>query len=262
MPPGSLLRQADRMGTRAPKPTATSAARPLATTAPDTARARPWLIVSGAAIGWAMVTMTVLHIVSAHNPVLDTISSYAGADDGDKMLPTSVLSLALGSLALLGALWAARIPTGRTTQILFGSWSCGLLVAAVFPASFVPGGDSWSGRIHQYAALVAFLSLPGVGFSLAERLRELPAFDRARFILVRVSRLSVLSLGLFGLSYALAWFPGAPVLDQLSTLLPVGLTQRVALIVDFTLLSVIMLLVARTIREARADAPTPLEAET
>jgi hypothetical protein len=210
-----------------------------------TDRTRPWLLASVAAISWGTFTITVLHIISSRNPVLDTLSSYAFTDRGTGMLAASMLSLAIGSLATAGALMAAGIPVSRTTGALFGTWSGGLTVAAMFPASYPENPNPMSGQIHQYSCLVAFLSVPAIGVSLLDRLREVPALQRNRATVKRWTRYSAISLLLFGLSYLLAAFPGVPVVDQLSAILPVGFTQRVALAVDIVLIGALMLLAAR-----------------
>ncbi|WP_232376393.1 DUF998 domain-containing protein [Amycolatopsis aidingensis] len=219
-----------------------------------TGRTRSWLVSSTAAIGWAAFTMVILHIVSSHDPIRDTISSYAITDRGGGMLEASVLSLAIGSLALLGALLSSGAEPPRTARILLLSWAAGLITAALFPASFTASTDPATGEIHQYASLIAFLSLPGVGFSLADRLREVPELARTRMLLRRLTALSVLSLAVFGLSYVAADFPGAPVLAQISAVLPVGLAQRVALLADLALLAGLSLLAVRT---ARLRQPEP-----
>ncbi|SFQ42051.1 Protein of unknown function [Amycolatopsis arida] len=231
-------------------------ARPAHLSTSTTSRARPWLVASVAAIAWAAFTMLILHLVSSRDPILDTISSYAYTDRGGGMLEASVLSLAVGSLALLGALVATGTATSRTTRVLLVTWALGLIIAALFPATLSEGTDMTSGRIHQYASLLAFVSLPGVGFSLADRLRELPALAETRALLLRVSWWSVLSLAVFGLSYVLAAFSDHPVLAPLSAALPVGLAQRVALLTDIALLAVMVLLAARAARIAR-EADTP-----
>src|SRR5689334_22599198 len=100
------------------------------------ARTRPWLVVSGVAIGWGVLTILVLHLISSHNPVLDTLSSYAFTDRGTGLLAMSILSLSIGSLAVLGALRTAGVPFGGTTTALFCTWSGGLALAATFPASY------------------------------------------------------------------------------------------------------------------------------
>jgi hypothetical protein len=200
------------------------------------ARTQTWLIASAVAICWGMITIATLHVVSSRNPVLDTLSSYAFTDRGGGMLEASILSLAIGSLFLLAALIAAKVPISRTTRILFGTWSGGLTLAAAFPASYVESPNPVSGEIHQYSCLVAFLSLPAIGFSLA---RLWPALTRWTWF-------SVGSLVLFGLSYLLAQFPEAPVLGELAAALPTGLTQRIALAMDLVLLCSLLGIAART----------------
>ncbi|OZM70320.1 hypothetical protein CFN78_25680 [Amycolatopsis antarctica] len=201
------------------------------------ARTRPWVLASGAAIGWALFTMILLHLVSSHDPVRDTISSYAVTNNGGGMLEASVLSLAIGSFTLLGALQAAGVPVTRTARTLLSAWAVGLVTAALFPASFGERVDPASGRIHQYACLIAFLSLPGVGFSLADRMRESPALRRMRTVLLRLTWIGVGMLALFGISYVIAAFPSVPVLAEVSSWLPVGFAQRLALAADLALLT-------------------------
>jgi hypothetical protein len=220
------------------------------------ARARPWLIASGVAIGWGILTMTVLHLISSHNPVLDTLSSYAYTDRGSGMFEASVLSLAVGSFCVLGALNAAGITISRTTRILFSTWSLGLATAALFPASYAAYPHPVSGEIHQYSCLVAFLSVPGIGFSLLDGLTG------NRAMVTRLSRYSLAGLLLFGASYLLSDFPGTPVVSQLSDALPVGVTQRLALGVDLALLFGLMLLASRAggLNRLRAVPEQPRQA--
>lgn len=218
------------------------------------ARTRPWLIASAAAICWGVFTIAVLHVISSRNPALDTLSSYAFTDRGTGMLATSMLLLAIGSLTVLGALTAARVPIGHTARILFCTWSGGLVLAAAFPASYVEFPDPVSGEIHQYSCLIAFLSVPGIGFALLDRLRSVPALARDRAMLSRWTLLSVGSLIPFGVSYVLAQFPDTPVLAELAAVLPVGITQRLALMVDVVLLSSLLVLAARAAALAPATS--------
>jgi len=208
-------------------------------------RTRPWLIASAAAIAWGILTIVVLHLISSHNPVLDTLSSYAFTDRGTGMLGASVLSLSIGSLCLLGALYAAGISISRTTMILFCAWSLGLATAAVFPASYLTNPNPVSGEIHQYSCLIAFLSMPGVGFSVLDKIGTSPALAASRAMVTRLSRYSLAALVLFGLSYLLSDFPDSPVLSRFSEALPVGVMQRIALAVDLALLFGLMVLASR-----------------
>jgi hypothetical protein len=224
---------------------------PLTAATSPADRTRPWLVASVLAIGWSMLAFVILHLVSSRNPVLDAISSYAFTDQAPGLLAISILSVAIGSVTTLGALAAARVPLSRTIRVLFGSWSGGLTLAAAFPASYAEFPNPVSGEIHQYSCLIAFLSMPAVGFSLLERLRAVPGIARNRAIVSRWTRYSTVSLALFGISYLLAKYPDTPVLSDLSTILPVGLTQRVTLIVDVGLLCSILLLARAASTSAR-----------
>ena len=68
-------------------------------------RTRPWRLVALGASGWGLFTAVVLHIVSSHNPVYDTLSSYSVTDRGEGML---AVTKALAADRIL-----ARIPLER-----------------------------------------------------------------------------------------------------------------------------------------------------
>ncbi len=196
------------------------------------ARARPWLVIAAAAIAWCVVSITVLHIVSSHNPLLDTLSCYAFTDRGQGLLAIGILALAVGSLAILGALLAARVPVTHPTKALFGTLSGGLTLAAIFPASYAEFPNPVSGQIHQYSCLAAFLSAPAIGFSLVRRLAGVPALAACRVRVARWTRLSVASFVVFGISYVVR------------DLHLVGVAQRLMLAVDLLLLCSLLALAA------------------
>lgn len=187
-----------------------------------------WLLAATAAICWSVVTMVILNVVSSHDPVYDTLSSYAYTDRGTGMLTKSILSLAAGSLALLVALRAAGIALSHTSFVLFGTWSLGLVTAALFPASYPEHPNVISGVIHQYSCVIAIISLPVLGCSLLGRLPDAP-----------LAWLTVAAGGgllLFAISFA---FP---------SLLPFGIAQRTALAVDVALLGRMLMLVRSRVR--------------
>jgi hypothetical protein len=190
-------------------------------------RTRPWRLVALGAIGWGLFTAVVLHVVSSRNPVYDTLSSYTVTDRGEGLLGASVLSLAIGSLAVLGALQVAGVPLSRTTRLLLALWALGMAAAAIFPASYPEAPDPVSGEIHLYACLVAFCSLPGAAISLLEPLRGRPE----RVALVRAIRLSAGAFALFALSF---------VFVRLS-----GVMQRLLLLADVVLLGTLLWLATR-----------------
>jgi Protein of unknown function (DUF998) len=220
----------------------TSVASPQIEATSVPAATRPWLLASALAIAGSMLAFVVLHLVSPRDPVQDAVSLYAFTEQVPGLLAISMVLLAVGSATTLGALAAARVPLDRTTWFLFVLWCGGLVVAAAFPVSHGESPDLLSGEIHQYACVVAFLSIPAIAFALLGRTRGIVALAHNRAIVARWTRYSAASLALFGASYLLAKCPDVPVISELSTILPVGLTQRVALIVDFGLLCAILLL--------------------
>ncbi|SFW49060.1 Protein of unknown function [Amycolatopsis australiensis] len=201
-------------------------------------RTRPWRLVALGAIGWGLFTAVVLHIISSRDPVYDTLSSYTVTDRGEGMLAASVLSLAIGSLAVLGALHVAGVPLSRTTRILLTLWSLGLAAAAVFPASYPEAPDPVSGEIHLYACLVAFCSLPGAAISLLEPLRDRPE----RVALVRAIRLTAGAFALFATSFVFVRLSEAGVepFRAVSDAFPIGVMQRVLLLADVVLLCTLL----------------------
>jgi hypothetical protein len=206
-------------------------------------RTRPWRLVALGAIGWGLFTAVVLHIISSHDPVYDTLSSYTVTDRGEGMLAASVLSLAVGSLAVLGALHAAGVPLSRTTRVLLALWSLGMAAAAVFPASYPEAPDPVSGEIHLYACLVAFLSLPGAAISLLETLRGRPE----RAAVVRAIRLTAVAFGLFAISFVLVRLSEAGIgpFREISDAFPIGVTQRGLLLADVVLLCTLLRVATR-----------------
>jgi hypothetical protein len=206
-------------------------------------RTRPWRLVALGAIGWGLFTAVVLHVVSSRNPVYDTLSSYTVTDRGEGLLGASVLSLAIGSLAVLGALQVAGVPLSRTTRLLLALWALGMAAAAIFPASYPEAPDPVSGEIHLYACLVAFCSLPGGAISLLEPLRGRPE----RVALVRAIRLSAGAFALFALSFVFVRLSEAGVTPfrEISDAFPIGVMQRLLLLADVVLLGTLLWLATR-----------------
>ncbi|MEU6641209.1 DUF998 domain-containing protein [Saccharomonospora sp. NPDC046836] len=211
-------------------------------------RTRTWSITAWASLGWALFTLLILHAVSSFNPLVDPLSRYAFSDHGGGMLAGSLLSFAVGVFAVRGALLASGITFGRTTSVVVYATALGLVLAALFPASFTPEIDPVSGRIHQYASLIAFLCLPAIPFSLLDRLRDVAGLADAYAKLVRLLQISLGSLVLFGFSYVAQALPQTAVVLTASTLLPVGFTQRIVFVAYFCLLAALLLVAIRHAR--------------
>ncbi|CAM3582441.1 DUF998 domain-containing protein [Kibdelosporangium persicum] len=217
----------------------------------DAARTQPWLIVSAGAICWGALAFVVLHLVSGRDPLRDAVSLYAFTDQAPGLLAVSILWVAFGSVTTVGALAAAGVPLSRTTKVLFGLWSGGLALAAVFPVSYGQLSSLVSGEIHQYACVAAFLSVPAIGLSLAAGTRGIPALARDRATVLRWTRYSMAGLVLFAVSYLLDKSAGVP----LGTILPVGLTQRITLVIDIGLLCAVIRLAYGASASSRTARP-------
>lgn len=212
------------------------------------ARTRTWTLTASLSLGWALFTLTVLHAVSGFHPLLDPVSRYAFTERGGGMLEASLLSFAIGVLAVSAALRCSGIAFGRTASVLAGATALGLVAAALFPATFTSDIDPVSGRIHQYASLVAFLCLPALAWTLAERAREVPALATTGAALARLCQAGIGSLAVFGLSYVGDTLPPDSVVSALAVALPVGMTQRLVFLVDFALLAALLVLANRAAR--------------
>src|SRR5699024_5687584 len=90
------------------------------TNAVATARTRIWTVASALALGWAFLTLLILHLVSSFDPLFDPISRYAFTDHGEGMLEVSLLSFGIGVIGVLGALIGSGLVIGRTTPLLAG----------------------------------------------------------------------------------------------------------------------------------------------
>ncbi|GAA1251911.1 hypothetical protein GCM10009676_43450 [Prauserella halophila] len=220
----------------------------------DVARTRAWTVAAVAGLGWAIFTLIILHSVSSFDPLTDPLSRYAFTDRGNGMLEASLLSVAVGVIAVRGSILSAGLPVSRTTSTLVYATSTGLATAALFPATFSSDIDPVSGRIHQYASVVAFLGLPAIALSLLDAVRATPVLARLASTLTWLLRVALVSLGLFGVSYIADALAGIPVFAMVADTAPVGFTQRIVFVVDFFLLAVLLFAAAR---HARATASTP-----
>ncbi|EID54044.1 DUF998 domain-containing protein [Saccharomonospora xinjiangensis] len=224
---------------------------PAGTVEFNSARVRTWTFAATAALGWALFTLTVLHLVSSFDPITDPVSRYAFTDSGKGMLEASLLSFAVGVVAVRGALLASGLRLGRTATILFFAAALGLAAAALFPATFTSDIAPVSGLIHQYASLVAFLAVPGVALCVLDQLRDTDESSRGtRRVLVWFTSAAIGLLILFGASYLAGKMAlAASSLSSLPALigsLPEAALQRLVFVVDFALLATLLTLANRT----------------
>lgn len=200
-------------------------------------------ILSIAAVGGlllSLIQMFDLHLVTMHqvDPLRDTISGYAYVEPGRWMLETSVVYLSIGSLALFAALLSAGMSASPTTYLLFGMWVTGLALAALFPATRTLD-PTLSGQVHWYGSLLAFLSLPAIGYSVARTFGELIDSPRTTRWVQRLATVSTVLLLLFGLSYLPGALPDLPFARLLDGLPIAGLSQRLTLVLGFAMLAVL-----------------------
>ncbi|SFP17108.1 Protein of unknown function [Saccharomonospora viridis] len=211
------------------------------------ARVHTWTFAASAALGWALFLLVILHLVSSFDPIFDPVSRYAFTDAGRGMLEVSLLSFAVGVISVRGALLASGLPVSRTATILIITTATGLVAAALFPATYTPEVNPVSGLIHQYASLLAFLSLPGVAVSMLDQIRDVEELQRVRRMLTRLVWVSLASLALFGLGYLSdkVTFGFTPL--EMLVSLPVGLLQRVVFVLDFLTLTGLLALANRAV---------------
>lgn len=228
----------------------------------DVARTRVWTVAASAGLCWGLFTLVILHVVSSFNPLTDPLSRYAFTDQGGGMLEASLLSVAVGVIAVRGAVLSSGLPVTRTTSTLVYATSTGLATAALFRATFSPEIDPISGRIHQYASVVAFASLPAIALSLLDAIRATPALRRTAVVLTRLLRVALISLALFGLSYVADALATRPVFGTLGDVIPVGFTQRIVFVVDFSLLTALLVAAMRCARSSdpHSSASAPQQA--
>ncbi|WP_019816642.1 DUF998 domain-containing protein [Saccharomonospora saliphila] len=224
-------------------------------TAGAATRLRAWTVAAWAALGWAVFTLLVLHAVSSFDPVRDPVSRYAFTAEGAGMLEASLISFAIGVVAVHRVLVGSGVRVSGTATALVAVTTAGLVAAALFPATYTDDIDPVSGLIHQYASLLAFLSLPGIALCVLEHCQDsASAGVRARLTRLLVADLAALAL--FGASYCLDNFlPPTLVYSSLAEVLPVGGVQRVVLVLHVFLLATLLTVARRPRGEPSADVP-------
>lgn len=126
--------------------------------------------IAGAAVSTVLVGL--LHVIvdpSEVDPVRRTISEYA-LGDHRPLFNAAVLVLAAGSVGVLAALVGARLTRAVSApSMLIGTWSVAMVAVVAFQKIDWSVGPTLGGYVHRYASLVAFLSLPLAGLTLAVR---------------------------------------------------------------------------------------------
>ena len=107
-------------------------------------------------------------------------------------LNRGVLSLEF-LFALLGTarIAGAEVSRMRTGKFLFGAWSVGAILLAIFPTDVPATPVSWHGLIHLVVAIVAFLGGAFGALALSLRLRGSPKLEAIRSFALLIAAISV-----------------------------------------------------------------------
>ncbi|GII32350.1 DUF998 domain-containing protein [Planotetraspora mira] len=181
-----------------------------------------------AGLGACAVAFAVSDVVNREmSPVAEVVSRFVNTHAG-WLVTVGMYGLALASAVF--TVGVARTRASRTGSWLFGIWSAGLLLAAVFPAD-PPGrwdDPSVSETIHGLAAWVALLAFLAAAVLLTRRWRREPGMPGA---LTAVTAAVVLGMILFVIT--MVDVMGARALPSV-----IGLTERIVLAADVAWIAV------------------------
>ncbi len=137
--------------------------------------AQPLALVGLAATAAGVAAMGALHVLPPAdriNPIRRTISEYA-LHETAWLFNLGVLSLALGSLAILLALVRAKLVQPFSLGgVGLAVWAAGLTAVVYFPKHNWTVGPSASGDIHRAASLAAFIGLPVAAIAIGWAFRH------------------------------------------------------------------------------------------
>ncbi|MFI0712173.1 DUF998 domain-containing protein [Streptomyces inhibens] len=178
------------------------------------------------------------------NPVSRTFSDYVLVNEATWLFNTSVLSLAVGSAALLPGLAGRGAGRGMSrAAVPLVVWCGALLLVVLFQTDPPSAPPSASGTVHRYAGAAAFVSLPLAGLLLSHRLRLSPSVGTGALRVRLLSRASAAGVALFFVTHLAATYPVMPEAEVLGRAL--GLAERLLLITDIALLCLLADLVGR-----------------
>jgi hypothetical protein len=150
--------------------------------------------VAGMAVAVVIAVDLHLRLSKQVSPVWQTLSEYVyghlGTRSAAPLFSAMCLALSLGSLALL--IGIARVRRSTPILVLLGTWCVGLLICATFPVDPEGQARSFSGQLHNYAALTAFVALPSAAWLLTRAGAVRCPWEPRR---KAIRRLAVASLG-------------------------------------------------------------------
>jgi hypothetical protein len=187
------------------------------------------------AVAVALAVGLHLRLSGQVSPVWQTLSEYVYGHLGPgtsaaPLFSAMCLALALGSLALLAGIAKA----GRATPVLvlLAVWCAGLLVCATFEVDPDGAPRSFSGQVHNYGAVLAFIALPSAGWLLTRRSGTACPWEPRRMTIRRLAGASAASLVLVlgGFIWVMNTSPDHPEIT-------LGLFERLLFTIDLALLA-------------------------
>jgi hypothetical protein len=179
-----------------------------------------------------LVVMAFLHVAfaGAVSPTHGLISDYAWLAGAGPLFTLGVLSLAAGSIAVAYGLAQVERSRSAAARALLMAASAALVLTALFPTDRTPGMSSLGGDIHRWSVAVVFTGLPGAGWILARRTRDVAGWRRATRRIQLISTVSVLTLIAYLLSH-----PSSPVAQLVGGPGFYGLLERLLVLVETVL---------------------------
>jgi hypothetical protein len=177
-----------------------------------------------------------LRLAGQVSPVWQTLSEYVYGRLGPHssaapLFGAMCLALVTGSVALLtGIARSGRAGSGPVLGLL-GVWCAGLVVCALVPVDPAGAARSLNGQVHNYAALTAFLALPGAAWTLTRRSSAHCPWEPRRSTIRRLAVASLLGVAVLlgSFLWQLGATPGHPELTM-------GLFERALFTIDLALL--------------------------
>jgi hypothetical protein len=193
------------------------------------------LAIAGMAVAVALAVDLHLRLSGQVSPIWQTLSEYVygrlgSGTSASTLFSAMCLALAFGSLALLAGIAKAR--RAAPVLVLLGLWCAGLFVVAIFPVDPDGAARSFSGQVHNYGAVLAFIALPAAGWLLTRRSNTHCPWEPRRTAIRRLAVASAVSLVVVLASFA--WIMSTSPAHPEVTL---GLFERTLFLIDLALLT-------------------------
>lgn len=193
------------------------------------------LTVAGMVVAVVIAVDLHLRLSKQVSPVWQTLSEYVyghvGSYSAAPLFSAMCLALSLGSLALLVGIATRR--RSWPIMVLLGLWCTGLLICATFPVDPEGQARSFSGQLHNYAALVAFVALPSAAWLLTRSGVVRCPWEPRRKAIRRLAVASLLSVVIVLGGFVATLIIGASAHPEVT----MGLFERLLFTIDLLLLA-------------------------